>query len=56
MIDRRTGEMRGRRRRNRIKSDTKNAAAVAKRVAKCEAQRGRRRLHEEEEKNPTAGE
>jgi hypothetical protein len=34
MVDRRRGERRGGGRRNRIRSDTKNATAVAKRVAR----------------------
>ena len=55
MVDRRRGERRGGGRRNRIRGDTKNATAVATRVARSEA-RGRRGLHEEEEENPTAGE
>ena len=45
------GERSGGRRRNRIRSDTKNATAVAERVARSEAHRGRRGSHEEEKKN-----
>ena len=50
------GARSGGRRRNRIRSDTENATAVAERVARSGAHRGRKGSHKEERHNPTAGE